>query len=160
MGRLFMRQGKLAVALTELGKPSGMNPNVVLSVLKDLPSVWAPIASLDQCRSKLMEVLMQFQMKLMDACKKALAAEDAVKDQKIQGVLALAKDVDNAHETLAALRADGLLGMEAFTQVLARLVAGSFLDVMEEELGKQSGMSPAALLKAVKGCALVWPSMR
>jgi len=140
---------KLGEMQAELDKPSGMNPTLVLQALQALEPLWAPVGGVEAFQQRLLDLMARFSDKLKEACNKALGMEP-----KWKALLAFARDADSKQEALVPLSPG--LEVQSLASPLCRLVAGELLRSMEAELGKESGMSPPALLKSAQGLNEVW----
>jgi len=143
---------KLGGMDAELAKPSGMNPKAVLQALAELEPLWLPVCEAEPFRARLAEALGKFHGRLAEACGKALGAE-----AKIKALLDFAQEADAKQQALVTLTPG--LEVKSFQQALSRVVADSHLKGMEAELSKDSGMSPANLLKAAAAVGALWPQL-
>jgi len=146
---------------TELAKPSGMDPRVVIRSLKALAPLWASACSSEEFqrslsepfRRALSEIFRQLSAKLTEACGKALDSGVEV-PKKTQALLALADEAQHAQDALKEVAAD--LEVVDFPSSVARSVADKALGAVEAELGKESGLDPAKVLKGVELAAPMW----
>jgi len=146
---------QLGQARAEVEKPSGMDPKLVVKILKELKPVWTSASGLAACNECLQSVLEQFNLKLGDAGRKALSLEGEVREKKLAALRSLASEAQTAQAALVEVSA-GPLKAENFVSTIAVMVLDKNLTSAEEELLKETGMNPAVLLKSIQALGQEW----
>ncbi|CAK9101987.1 unnamed protein product [Durusdinium trenchii] len=137
--------GLFEEAMGEVQKTSGMNPKVVVTVLKDLGPLLESVASLEAYRQRLLTIVEKFREKLEEACQKALAAEGDV-EARLAGLLKLAESGDVAQEAFLSVP-ELSYEKKNFTDSISKVGVKKALESIEAELSKESGMNPKLLLQ-------------
>jgi len=145
-----VRQAAMRLELIEeeLGKETGMDPNVVMQELQAFKDSWDTEKGVYELNKRLLTCFAVLEQRLVDACEKAVASSAT---RRVQALLGFARGCD---EVVGATDGDAKLA-----QRLIGIVASDRLAVAKEELEKETGMNPIAVLSNIKTVAMLWPDM-
>jgi len=132
----------------ELAKESNLNPNVVLTALESLKTMWPLVVNVNEFRSRLMAIFALLQDRMADACGKAVANGET---KKVEALLSFAQRCDQVREVAE--------GDPQLCERLAEEIGGFHLSAVEMELQKTTGMNALEVLKCLKMLPAIWSSV-